>query len=831
MGEVYRARDTRLDRTVAVKVLPPSMAADGDRLQRFEHEARILSTLNHPNLLAVYDVGLEDGVHYLVSEFLVGHTLRELLEQNPLGVRRATDYSVQIAKGLAAAHEKGIVHRDLKPENIFITEDGGVKILDFGLAKMSAVNDASGMTMTVQTVPGIVLGTVGYMAPEQVRGQAADARSDLFAFGAVLYEMLSGKRAFQGVTPADTMSAILKEDPQELSEARRQIPPALESIVRHCLEKNPARRFQSAQDVSFNLEQLSHSSGSATVVEAAAAIRPRRRMWAVLASIGVLALTGAAFMAGRLTKNEAKPIFHQLTFQRGRILQARFSPDGQTILYSAAWNGEPSDVYSTRADRPGARSLDLKGGQVLAVSSAGDLAILSKVSIAFNFADTGTLAIVPLSGGAPREIAEDVQYADFSPDGTQLAIVRDLFSRGRLEYPVGKSLYEFTGWLSHARISPRGDRIAFAEHPGFDDSYGSLVVMDTAGHRKVLEKDWSEMLDLAWSPRGDEIWFTGNKSGGQRSLYAVDPDDGQRRPLLEVPGNVVLKDVFHDGRVLLVRENIRRELSGIVEGEAKLRDFSWFDWTNVSDVSRDGKTFLFYEAGIGGGKDFSLFLRKTDGSPPVLLGPGYQASLSPDGKWVLANSAHPPAQLFLYPTGAGETRQLTRDQIDHTGLGWLPDGKHIIFSGVEPGHAGRLFLMDLENGSAKAISPEGYIYVWQVSPNGKYVFTNCPDFKTCLFPLEGGEPRRIPGLKRDDAPVQWSEDGRSTYSFHLGALPSAVERIDMATGKRTRWKTLAPADLAGVHGISQVTMTRDGSVCLYSYLRTFSDLYLVQRVK
>jgi len=438
---------------------------------------------------------------------------------------------------------------------------------------------------------------------------------------------------------------------------------------------------------------------------------------------------------------------------------------------------------------------------------------------------------VPLSGGAPREIAEDVQYADFSPDGTQLAIVRDLFSRGRLEYPVGKSLYEFTGWLSHARISPRGDRIAFAEHPGFDDSYGSLVVMDTAGHRKVLEKDWSEMLDLAWSPRSDEIWFTGSKSSGQRSLYAVNLDDGQRRPLLEVPGNVVLKDVFRDGRVLLVRENIRRELNGIVEGEAKVRDFSWFDWTNVSDVSRDGKRFLFYEAGIGGGKDFSLFLRKTDGSPPVLLGPGYQASLSPDGKWVLANSAHPPAQLFLYPIGAGETRQLTRDQIDHTGFGWLPDGKHIIFSGVEPGHAGRLFLMDLENGSAKAISPQGYIYVWQVSPDGKYAFTNCPDFKACLFPLEGGEPRRIPGLKRDDAPVQWSEDGRSIYSSRFGALPSAVERVDIATGKRTPWKTLAPADLAGVHGISQVTMTRDGRVCLYSYLRTFSDLYLVQRVK
>jgi eukaryotic-like serine/threonine-protein kinase len=830
MGEVYRARDTRLDRTVAIKVLPSAMAADGDRLHRFEHEARILSTLNHPNLLVVYDVGSQDGLHYLVSEFLVGHTLRELVVQHPLVWKRATDYSLQIAKGLAAAHEKGIVHRDLKPENIFITEGGAVKILDFGLAKLSAANDASGMTMTLQTVPGVVLGTVGYMAPEQVRGQAADARSDIFAFGVVLYEMLSGKRAFQGVTAADVMSAILKEEPPELTEAGRQIPPALENIVRHCLEKNPGRRFQSAQDLSFNLEQLSQSSGSATVIGKATAIAPGRRAWPALAAIGVLALTATAFIAGRFTKSETKPIFHQLTFQRGRVLQARFSPDGQTILYSAQWNGEASDIYSTRADRPGARSLDLKGGEVLAVSSAGDLAILSKFTTPWTFADRGTLAVVPLSGGAPHEIAEGVQYADFSPDGTRLAIVRDLFSRGRLEYPVGKTLYEYTGWLSHPRISPRGDRIAFAEHPGLNDSYGSLVVIDMTGHRRVLEKDWFEMLDLAWSPSGEEIWFTGNNQGGQRSLYAVKVGNGKTRPLLEVPGNLVLKDVFRDGSVLLVRENLRRELSGLIEGEAKLRDFSWFDWTNVTDITTNGKNFLFYEAGVGGGKDFSLFLRKTDSSPPVLLGPGNFGGISPDGKWVLANSAHPPAQLFLYPIGAGETRQITQDQVDHTGLAWLPDGKHIVFSGVESGHGGRLYLMDLQSGSAKAISPEGYPFTWLASPDGNYVLAICPDFKACLFPTAGGEPRTIPNLTLDDNAVQWSEDGRSVYSFRFGS-PAGVERVDIATGKRTPWKTLAPADLAGVHGISQVVMTRNGHVCLFSYLRTFSDLYLVQGVK
>ncbi|HXY50093.1 MAG TPA: protein kinase [Terriglobales bacterium] len=832
MGEVYGARDTRLERRVAVKVLPPALASDGDRLKRFEHEAHILSSLNHPNLLTIYDVGSQDGIQYFVSEFLEGQTLRELLRHDRLGVRKATDYGLQIAKGLAAAHEKGIVHRDLKPENIFVTNDDRVKILDFGLAKLSPTEkeEASGMTMTVQTVPGVVLGTVGYMSPEQVRGQATDGRSDLFAFGAILYEMLSGRRAFQGATPADTMSTILKEDPPEATETGRQVPPALESIVRHCLEKNPQRRFQSAQDLSFHLEQLSHSSGSGTALVATPSARNRPGLWPLLAVIALMAVGAAAgFFAGQHTTR--KPSFRQLTFQRGSISQARFSPDGQTILYSAAWNDQPSDVYSTRADRPGARSLDLKGDQVAAVSWAGDLAVLTKITPTGTFVDTGTLAIVPLSGGAPREVAERVQYADFSPDGTQLAIVRDLGPRSRLEYPVGTSVYEVTGWLSHPRISPRGDWIAFVEHPQQNDDFGSLVVTDTHGHRRVLEKNWYELMDLAWSPRGDEIWFSANEPGSRRSLYAISLD-GKRRPLLESPGNLVLKDVYRDGRILLVQENQRRELSGILAGESKEQNFSWFDWTVPNDISQDGKIFLFHEAGAGGGLDYAQFLRKTDGSTPILLGPGNSGALSPDGKWVLCLSAHSPAQVFLYPTGAGEKRDVTHDSIDHLELVWLPDGKSFISLGVEPNHNTRLYLQDLAGGPAKAISPEGYgAYDVPVSADGKYFVAQCLDLRPCLLPLSGSEPREIPNTDVTDIPIQWGEDGRSLFTYRFGPLPATIELIDVFTGKRRPWKTVAPADLAGVHGISLILMTRDARVCLYSYLRTFSDLYMVQGIK
>jgi eukaryotic-like serine/threonine-protein kinase len=369
MGEVYRARDSRLVRTVAVKVLPQAFAADIEHLQRFEHEARVLTALNHPNLLTIYDVGAESSVHYLVSEFLEGQTLRERLNQGALSVRRAAEYALQVASGLAAAHEKGIVHRDLKPENVFITSEGRVKVLDFGLAKTTPSIAVDERTLTIQTTPGMVLGTVGYMSPEQVRGLPTDGRSDLFSFGAMLYEMLSGKRAFHGVTPADTMSAILKEDLPGLNEVNPDVPLALDWIVRHCLEKNPQQRFQSAHDLAFDLEQLSRSSGSSSVLAIKQPASGGRKARLLGLPVVVLILLGVAFLVGHRFGRGITPSFQQLTFQRGRVLQARFSPDGQTILYSAAWNGQPSDIYTTRADRPGARSLGLKGGQLLAVSS------------------------------------------------------------------------------------------------------------------------------------------------------------------------------------------------------------------------------------------------------------------------------------------------------------------------------------------------------------------------------------------------------------------------------------------------------------------------------
>jgi hypothetical protein len=450
MGEVYRGRDVRLGREVAIKVLPEAFARDGDRLQRFEHEARLLSTVNHPNILAIHDVGQQGDLHYLVSELLEGQTLREKMAAGPLSQRRVTEYAIEMARGLAAAHEKGVVHRDLKPDNIFITKDNRVKILDFGLAKQSSLEhseSAATMSGPSPTQPGTVMGTVGYMSPEQVRGQNVDHRSDIFSFGAILYEMLSGKRAFKGESSVETMNAILKEDPPELSESGLNVMPGPERVVRHCLEKEPGLRFQSARDLTFDLESLSSLTGTSKTVAAQASRAHQRNLLLIGGVAALVVAVAAAFWAGHSTQKATEPLFTRLTFRGGHVSSARFSPDGHTVVYSAAFGDEPLQVYTTRPDAPQSRELGLKNSSILAVSKQDELAItLNHVYVQAN-ASGGTLARLPLTGGSPRELNENVGSADWSPDGQSLALVT-LAADGsvNLEYPPGTRLYQTQGW-------------------------------------------------------------------------------------------------------------------------------------------------------------------------------------------------------------------------------------------------------------------------------------------------------------------------------------------------------------------------------------------------
>jgi hypothetical protein len=464
MGEVYRARDTRLDRNVALKILPESFAHNRDRLHRFEQEARAVAALNHPNILAVFDIGQHNGSPYLVSELLEGDSLRATLDRGALPQRKAIEYGVQVAQGLAAAHEKGIVHRDLKPENVFVSKDGHIKILDFGLAKLAqkaASADSHGVMLTSShTAAGVVMGTATYMAPEQVRGEAADLHTDIFAFGSVLYEMLSGQPAFRRDTPAETMTAVLKEDPPELSDSGHPISPALDRIVRRCVEKSVGQRFQSARDLAFALDALSGTSHTALIQPAV--VRARSTWLKVI--LGVAFVTAAILAAyftgtrriGRLDK------FARLTFRRGFIKGARFTPDGQNVIYSAAWEGQPYELFMMRLGDRNARSLDLRNAMVVGVSVSGDLAVLTNVRRIreSNWMQFGTLARAPAGGGTPREILDEVWDADISQDGKQFAVVRQAAPQ-QLEYPIGKVLFKTNGYISHPRISPNGKLVAF----------------------------------------------------------------------------------------------------------------------------------------------------------------------------------------------------------------------------------------------------------------------------------------------------------------------------------------------------------------------------------
>ncbi len=582
MGEVYRARDAALGRDVAIKVLPALFSKDEERLRRFVQEAQAAAALNHPNILAIYQVGQHEGAPFIVSELLDGESLRDRLGDGALPARKSLDYAIQTARGLAAAHDKGIVHRDLKPDNLFVTQDGRVKILDFGIAKLSRPegSDADRETAVVQTDAGSVLGTLGYMAPEQVRGQAVDARADIFSLGAILYEMLSGRRAFKKDTAADTMSAVLREDPPDLATADRHLPPVVERIVKRCLEKSPHERFQSARDLAFALEDV--SSVSTAQVAAPAAQRPWSRTMMVAGSaLGVALLAGLAIGLWRASTAPppAQPTYQRLTFRRGALLRARFAPDGKTVVYGAAWDGHDPETFVATSDSPESRTLGIPKSDIYAISSTGELAISLRDAYPFPPV-AGTLARAPLVGGAaPREAMKGVEYADFAPDGS-LAATLDTGVGDRLEYPVGTPLYDTAGAIHMIRVSPDGGVVAFQELVN-GDAVVSLVGKDK--QKKVVSPGWLEIDGLAWTRDGAEVWFAARGKDGAWGLFAVTPS-GKQRLLLRMPGRGELEDVTRDGRLLLSRETRQTGIRYLAPGATQEEDLSWLDRSRLEDL-------------------------------------------------------------------------------------------------------------------------------------------------------------------------------------------------------------------------------------------------------
>ena len=879
MGAVYRAEDTRLGRPVAIKVLTAVTLSDKERLQRFEQEARATGMLNHPNLLTIYDVGNAEGTPFLVSELLEGETLRERLDRGAILPRKAVDIALQFAHGLAAAHDKGIIHRDLKPENIYLTKEGLVKILDFGIAKLSPTGGGDGPTFKMAaTEPGIVLGTVGYMSPEQVRGETVDRRSDIFAFGAILYEMLGGTRAFKRDTSIETLSAILKEEPQELAEINPNIPQPLERLVRQCLEKDREQRFQSARDLAFNLETLSTFSTHGTMagapnpvefrrtgthvplstassaltptaqmpvgttaVRTPAAIRPRtvsmpkpkpRVSPVLLAILYIVSVGGAAwggwYFANRIRAERPDITFQRLTFRRGEVRGARFGFDGDTIVYSAAWDGQPSEIFAANRHSPEARPVGIAQAELLAVSRAAELAILLRKD---RLTGLGTLARVPVAGGTPRELTDQVLQADWSPDGSNLAIIRAAAGKFRLEYPIGSVRYETPHLIRDIRVAPDGNRIAFTElHGGKTD----VVVSDrNSGTPSAIARGWSHgVTGLAWTPDGKEIWISGTDTASPPALYAVNVETGETRLVTRLTGSVKLFDISAARRVLLSDGMWRAGLEYQAPGESSERDVSWLDWSMLADLSPDGRTILFNETREGGGSNSSIYLRRTDGATPVKIGDGFGDALSPDGKWVLSHSG---AKLVLLPTGSGEPRELKIAGAFDNGAAWFPDSRRVVVAGTLPDQPYQLLVIDTLDETQKAISP-GDIFgdayrPFAVSPDGRIVAGMTKDETIALYPIEGGKPIPVAAAEKGEIPIQWSPDNTMLYVYRPTALPAQVVRITLTTGTRELWKQFTPTDPAGVYKIAPICITRDASAYAYDALRTTSDLYVAEGLR
>lgn len=842
--DVYRAQDTLSGRPVQLRFLPKEAVENQKAFARFQHIARTVAALNHPRIAAIFDLGEWEGRTFLATELPEGGTLALRISQKPARFSEVLDLCEQVADALDAAHSAGVIHGSLRPASILLTRKDEVRVADFGLTALvaAAPGDRSAPAPSC------------YEAPEQVRGEEADARSDLFALGVILYEMATLKPPFTGPDPATARQAILEEEPAPPSRVNLDLPTRFDEIVVKAIEKDRKLRYQVAAELRTDLRRLRRDWESERVAAARAAMaetvaaeaskkeasslfgnaagaNSRTKRSTALIIVAGLFLAGAAGAIGsRLLRRSPQPpqvVLHPLTFGRGRIDSARFSPGGQTIFYTAQWDSDPPQIFSVNTSASESVPLGMHDAEVLAVSPSKELAILTGVRVSAEGVE-GDLENVALAGGAGQPVLPDVEGVDWSPTGRGIAVVRRVDGMDRLEYPIGKVLAATHGWIGDPRFSPAGEQIAFVVHPQLEEDAGSVNVVDLGGKPRQLTEVWANLRGLAWSPHGNEIWFTASRHDG-RQLYAVDLK-GKTREVMASPGSLHLNDIAPDGRALLSSDVARIEVAEIGAGQKSPTDLFWLNGADLRDVSADGKTFLYEKETPATSDGNSIYVRQSGAPSALRTGMGRALALSPDGKQVLAETAGANRHLVILPVGEGKPVNLPPVGVTHLWAAWLPDGKQFVFLGREQDHRLRLFVEDAAGGSPRSISPAGVGSSAALSPDGREVAAMGPDGKGYIYPTNGGRVPTLRGLTPADTILGWSRYGRAIYIAE-GSLPASIFRLSLASGTKTLLWQIAPADPAGVLGLRTIRVTPDGRFCFFSYRRTLSQLYVADGLR
>jgi hypothetical protein len=776
MGAVYRAWDPRLERTLAVKVLHAGS-------ERGAIEARAAAAIDHRAIVGIHDVGEADGLHYVAMELVTGESLRSVLDRGSVGPRRSRELVIELVDALVAAHARGVVHRDLKPENLVLARDG-LRILDFGLAKFSEPSELD------VTEPGTILGTAGYMAPEQARGEPVDARTDLFAVGAIAYELATGRRAFPGATQVDRLSATLRDTPaaDELAE--------LAPVVMRCLEKQPSERFQTAVDLAWTLRQTPAAIENA---------RPSRR--ALLIGGAAAAVVGiAGYLIGR--RGRAATIeysFRPITHRVGRVYTARFAPDGNRVYFGAAWSSDPVRIHELDLASGQTTVLDLGTADLLAISPHDELAVGLDMRFVDHQSARGKLARLTL-GGVPRPLLEDVQDADFGRDA--LAVIRAVGSGFRVEFPIGTTFADEPTWITHLRVSPDGARVAYLRHPHTNDDGGALVVGDVASRTtKVLSEGWVSIAGLAWDPSGDALLFTGSKADLDNRLYRSSLTGTVIPVASPSASRLRIHDVSADRRALVTNDAWHLRA---IAGE---RDVSIAETSYVSDLSADGSQVVIGELGeLEAGR--GAYLAPYKSGPALRLGDGFPVAISPSGEHVAANDDSDD-HLIVYSTRSGETPRIATPGSVLVAR-WLDERSLIAHC------KGQLWRIAFDIAPVALAEAAGSFALDPTRMRCAYL-----DRARVLRVLElaTGTSRAFPNALGSEEVCGWLATPDAIV-LRSTSTPLVLDRVDVSTGARTRHLEVQPP-LLGLKAVDAFVLHPDGERYAYSYGQELSQLGLL----